>query len=81
MGTLTLAGNIAPFILAFLRHDTNSGFTKVVGEKVNRGVGYGLEIPCVYTFYGPKSYVKELVASLEASVSRPDRVINLMINE
>ena len=60
--------NLAPFISAFLRRDTNSGFAKVVGEKVNRGAGYGLEIPCVYTLYGPKPYVdklKELVASLK----------------
>jgi len=61
--------NLAPFISAFLRRDTNSGFAKVVGEKVNRGAGYGLEIPCVYSLYGPKPYIdklKELVASLKA---------------
>lgn len=61
--------NLAPFISAFLRRDTNSGFAKVVGEKVNRGAGYGLEIPCVYTLYGPKPYIdkmKALIASLEA---------------
>ena len=38
--------NLAPFISAFLSRDTNSGFAKVVGEMVNRGAGYGLEIPC-----------------------------------
>ena len=61
--------NLAPFISAFLRHDRNSGFAKVVGNKVNRGAGYGVEIPCEYSLYGPKLYIdklKELVASLEA---------------
>ena len=61
--------NLAPFLSAFLRRDTNSGFAKVVGDKVNRGAGYGLEIPCEYSLYGPKPYIdklKELVASLEA---------------
>ena len=61
--------NLAPLISAFLRRDTNSGFAKVVGEKVNRGAGYGLEIPCVYTLHGPKPHIeklKELVASLKA---------------
>ena len=58
--------NLAPLISAFLGRDTNSGFAKVVGEKVNRGAGYGLEIPCVYTLHGPKPHIeklKELVAS------------------
>ena len=34
---------------------------------MNRGAGYGLEIPCVYRFYGPDSYIKrieEVTASL-----------------
>ena len=42
---------------------------KVVSEKVNRGVGYGLEIPCVCSLYGPKPYIdkfEELVASQKA---------------
>ena len=49
--------NLAPLISAFLRRDTNSGFAKVVGEKVNRGAGYGLEIPYVYTPHGPKPHI------------------------
>ena len=36
------------------RRDVNKAF--VTGGKVNRGAGYGLEIPCVYQFYGPKPY-------------------------
>ena len=34
----------------------------------NRGAGCGLEMPCVYSPYGPKTYIeklKKLVASLE----------------
>ena len=52
--------NLAPIISAFLRRDTNSGFAKVVGDKVNRGAGYGLEIPCVYFLYEPKPYIEKL---------------------
>ena len=33
---------------------------RVTGGKVNRGPGYGLEIPCVYQFYGPKPYIDKL---------------------
>ena len=61
--------NLAPCFSAFLRRETNSGFAKVVGDRVNRGAGYGLEIPCEYSLYGPKHYIdklKELVALLEA---------------
>ena len=40
----------------------NSGFAKVVGDGVNRGAGYGLEIhvPCEYSLHGPKPYVHKL---------------------
>ena len=61
--------NLVPFVSAFLLRNLNSGFAKVVGDEVNRGAGYGLKIPCVYSFYGPKPYIdklKGLVASLEA---------------
>ena len=46
--------NLAPIILLFLRRDVNKAFTRVTGGKVYRGAGYGLEIQCVYQFYGPK---------------------------
>ena len=43
------------------------GLTLITGPKINRGAGYGLEVPCVYRLYGPKIYVErlnELVDSL-----------------
>ena len=36
---------------------------------MNRGAGYGLEIPCTYRLYGPPAYVnrmQEIVESLAA---------------
>ena len=45
-------------------------FARVTGSKINRGAGYGLEIPCVYEFYGPKPYIdklREVIASLKSS--------------
>ena len=62
--------NSLPSISLFLKRDTNKAFAKVVGEKVNRGGDYGLEIPCIHHLYGPKPYIdkmKELVDSLTAS--------------
>ena len=32
---------------------TNQGSVEVCGKAVNRGGGLGMEIPCVYIFYGP----------------------------
>ena len=59
--------NLAPSISLLLKRDFNKAFAKVVGEKVNRGTGYGLEIPCIYHLYGPKPKTKGLVNSLTAS--------------
>ena len=52
--------NLASIISNFLKRDTNKGFAKVVGDKVKRGAGYGLEIPCVYSLYGPKPYIEKM---------------------
>ena len=54
----------------FLRRDVNKAFAEVTGQKVNRGAGYGLDIPCTYRLYGPPAYInrmKQLVESLAAS--------------
>ena len=49
-----IAGHIlqrmATYVSRFLKRSTNAGTVKVTGKRVNRGAGYGLEIPCIYTF-------------------------------
>ena len=50
--------DIASVISQFLRRNCNKGFAEVSGEKLNRGAGYGLEIPCVYHLYGSQPYIK-----------------------
>ena len=52
--------NLSPIVSLFLRRDVNKAFARVTGGKFNRGAGYGLEIPCVYEFYGPKPYIDKL---------------------
>ena len=62
--------NVAPYLSQFLARDVNKAFAEVTGEKVNRGAGYRLEIPCMYCVYGPKTYVnklKELTDSLKTA--------------
>ena len=59
--------NLTRHFSLFLKREVNKSFAEVKGEKINRGAGYGLEIPCVYCLFGPKIYVdkmKEVVDSL-----------------
>ena len=58
--------NIAPTVSAFLNRGTNNGFAVVTGKKVNRGAGYGLEIPCLC---GPKLYISRLKEIIERASS------------
>ena len=36
--------NLAPIVSAFLKRDINKGFSEVIGDKVNRGAGFGLDL-------------------------------------
>ena len=46
--------NLALTLSAFLRIPANRAIAEVTNSKVNRGAGYGLEIPCKYHFLAPK---------------------------
>ena len=61
--------NLAPNISLFLKRDINKAFAKVVGDKVNRGGGYGLEIPCIYHLYGPKPYIDKMKELVDSSIA------------
>ena len=58
--------NFAKPISLFLQRELNDGRVEVTREKINRGAGYGLELPCVYRLYGPKLYVNKLKELIEA---------------
>ena len=51
---------LPPGCLLFLRRDLNRTFAEVTGPKVNRGAGYGLEIPCTYHLHGPPAYIQRM---------------------
>ena len=62
--------NIAPAVFHFLARPCNAGVVEITGHKVNRGAGYSLEVPCIYRFYDPESYLrrlKKILASLDLS--------------
>ena len=62
--------NIAPPFSQFLRREGNKGFAEVTGEKVNRGAGYGLEVPCIYRLYGSKLYLDKMKKVVDSLRSR-----------
>ena len=45
--------NLAKSVSHFLSRSASNGFVTVTGSKVNRGVGYGLEVPVVCCLHGP----------------------------
>ena len=47
-------------VFYYLTRSSSSGIAKISGQKVNRGAGYGLEVPCMYCFYGPEKYLTRL---------------------
>ncbi len=55
--------------LQFCTSFQEEAFVEVKGEKVNRGGGYGLEIPCVYRLYGPQQYIQRLKDILEPLIA------------
>ena len=54
-------------IRRFLTKKGSKGQVQVVGKAVNRGGGYGMEIPCVYKFTGQPRNVDMLKKILEHS--------------
>ena len=44
---------MAQWVTKFLKRASNSG-TVITGKRINRGAGYGLELPCEFKFQGDK---------------------------
>ena len=42
----------------------------LIFSEVNRSGGYGLEVPCIYRLYGPKTYVERARTMLSGDQSR-----------
>ena len=59
--------SLAPTLSRFLQRECNSAAARIAGSRLNRGVGFGLEVTCVYVLNRPKVYVdhvKELLPPL-----------------
>ena len=53
---------------------TNQGSIEVCGKAVDRGGGFGVEIPCVYIFDGPRKHVNLFEQLLDVSNNPAVRV-------
>ena len=62
--------NLAPIFSYFLQRDFNKASLEITGDRINRGAGYGLEVPCVYRLYGPKAYVDKIRVIVRSEVSK-----------
>ena len=57
--------NISSALSMFLRRDS-----EVTGNCVNRGAGYGMEVPCIYRLYGPTIYIQRLQQIIQSLQQR-----------
>ena len=58
--------NISKFSSMFLTIPSTAIEVEVLGKRVNRGSGYGLEIPVKYRYYGQEKLIQWLAKKLEA---------------
>ena len=56
---------IAKVVSFFLAREGHSGSCHITGRRVNRGVHFGVEVPCVYKLSGRQKYVKRLKDLIE----------------
>ena len=52
--------SICRVVSYFLAKDGHNAVCEVTGNRVNRGVQLGLEVPCTYRFYGRQLYIDRL---------------------
>ena len=60
----TVVGHIprlaSSLIFHFLSTGGHRGYCEVTGKRLNGGVNLGVEVPCVYRFYGGQRYIARL---------------------
>lgn len=54
-------------IFHFLSRDGHTGICEVNGNRLNHGVNLGMEVPCIYRFYGRQRYIDRLNSMLQES--------------
>ena len=52
--------SVSQIVSCFLSRDGHRAVCEVIGSRVNRGVQLGVEVPCIYRFYGRLTYINRL---------------------
>ena len=59
-----ISRDLSSAVSSFLCNDVNKATSVVTGKRMNRGTGFGLEVPCVYKFYGEECSIKKLRSTI-----------------
>ena len=60
--------NISKFVYKFLKLPNSKLSCKVKGKRLNRGAGYGLEIPVIYTFNGHEKAIEWIKSKIQEDI-------------
>ena len=60
--------NISKFVYKFLKLPNSKLSCKVKEKRLNTGVGYGLEIPVIYTFNGHEKSIEWIKSKIQEDV-------------
>ena len=58
---------VSRLIFYFLSRVGHTVVCEVIGNCLNRGANFGVEVPCFYRFYGCQRYIDRLNLTLHAS--------------
>ena len=68
--------NISEFVYKFLKLPNSKLFCKVKGKRLNRGAGYGLEIPVSYTFNEHEKSIEWIKSKIQENIKLEQSVKN-----
>ena len=51
---------VSKVVSCFLRRAGHGSFCEFTGNRVNRGVNFDVEVPCMYRFYGCQTFIDRL---------------------
>ena len=51
---------VSRVVFHFLRREGHKGLCEVTGNRLNRGANLGVEVPCIYKFYGRQEFIDRL---------------------
>ena len=69
--------NYSRYVSRFLELESSSASCEVTGERLNRGGGYGLEVPCKYTLRG----IPEAVAWIAKCITKENAKIRSAVDQ